>query len=285
LTKRTKNYYITQKFTPDVKESQPLKGSMENFLRVQNLSKFFGGLAAIHDVEFHVTQGEILSIIGPNGAGKTTLFNLLTGIYRPSRGEIFWQGEPIMHYSPHQIARRGIARTFQTTALFGELSVLDNVIIGHRCRLRSDLRDALLRTKRLRTEEKKSLDSAQEILSFVGLWDARKNSARNISQEGQKRLSIAMALATQPQLLLLDEPTGGLITEETGELMNLFLGIIKRGVTLCLIEHKMRVVMNVSNRVMVLNHGEKIAEGPPQEISRHPAVIEAYLGEEYAAPS
>ena len=255
---------------------------MSHLLRVRNLSKFFGGLAAIHDVDFHVNRGEILSIIGPNGAGKTTLFNLLTGIYHPSRGEVFFQDEPIMNCSPHQTARLGIARTFQTTALFGELSVLDNVIIGHRCRQSSGLWDALLKTKRLRREVDESLECAQEFLSFVGLAERQKDLARNISQEAQKRLSIVMALATRPQLLLLDEPTSGLITEETGDLMDLFLRIVKRGVTICLIEHKMRVVMNISDRVMVLNHGEKIAEGPPQEISRHRAVIEAYLGEEYA---
>lgn len=256
---------------------------MSHLLQVRNLSKFFGGLAAIHDVEFHVNRGEILGIIGPNGAGKTTLFNLLTGIHHPSRGEIFFQEEPITNFHPYQTARKGIARTFQTTVLFGELSVLDNVIIGHRCRMRAGLWDALLRTKRLRREKKESFACAQEILSFVGLWEHREDLTKNLSQEGQKLISIAMALATRPQLLLLDEPTSGLITEETGELMNLFLRIVKRGVTICLIEHKMRVVMNISDRVMVLHHGEKIAEGHPQEISRHPAVIEAYLGEEYIA--
>jgi len=256
---------------------------MSQLLRVRNLSKFFGGLAAVHAVDFHVSRGEILSIIGPNGAGKTTLFNLLTGIHPPSRGEIFFEDEPLMNQSPYQIARRGIARTFQTTVLFGELSVLDNVIIGHRCRLRSGLFSALLRNKRIRREEEESLGCADEILSFVDLLDQRRDLARNISQEAQKRLSIAMALATQPKLLLLDEPTGGLTTEETGALMNLFGGLIKRGITICLIEHKMRVVMKISQRVIVLNHGEKIAEGPPQEISRDPAVIAAYLGEGYAA--
>ena len=256
---------------------------MSYLLQVRNLSKFFGGLAAIHDVEFHVNGGEILSIIGPNGAGKTTLFNLLTGVHHPSRGEIIFQEEAITDYSPSQTARRGIARTFQTTVLFGELSVLDNVLIGHRCRMRSGIWDALLQTRRLRKEVEESLECTRETLSFVGLADYQNDLAKNVSQEAQKRLSIAMALATQPRLLLLDEPTSGLVTEETGELMNLFLRIVKRGITICLIEHKMRVVMNVSDRVIVLNHGEKIAEGPPQEISRHRAVIEAYLGEEYAA--
>lgn len=254
---------------------------MSKVLRVKDLTKFFGGLAAIHDVEFHVNQGEILSIIGPNGAGKTTLFNLITGIYPPSRGEVFLQNEPIVGCSPHQIARRGIARTFQTTILFGEHTVLDNVIIGHRCRTHANLWGALLRTKRTQKEEKESLSCAEEILSLTGLWAHRKDLAKNISQEAQKRLSIAMALATEPRLLLLGEPTSGLITEETGGLMDLFLSIIKRGITLCLIEHKMRVVMNVSDRIIVLNYGKKIAEGPPQEIRYHRAVIEAYLGEEY----
>jgi branched-chain amino acid transport system ATP-binding protein len=176
-----------------------------------------------------------------------------------------------------------MARTFQATVLFGDLSVLDNVLIGYRSQMGCGLWDAILQTGRLKREVRESLTQAEEILCFMGLGDHRNDLAKNISQEAQKRLSIATALAGKPKLLLLDEPTGGLITEETGELMTLLLQIAKRGTTVCLIEHKMRVVMNVSNRVMVLNHGEKIAEGPPHEISRHRGVIEAYLGEEYLA--
>jgi branched-chain amino acid transport system ATP-binding protein len=256
---------------------------MSQILIVRNLSKFFGGLAAILDLEFQLNQGEILSIIGPNGAGKTTLFNLLTGMVTPSSGEIIFQNELLSHLPPHKFTGRGIARTFQTNLLFGELPVLENVLMGCRSHLRSGLWDALLRTGRLKREERESLDRAEEILSFFGLWTMRGEVAKNISQEAQKRLSMAMALATQPKLLLLDEPTSGLITEETGDLIDLFLKIVERGVTLCLIEHKMRVVMRISHRVLVLNHGVKIAEGPPQEISRHQEVIEAYLGEEYCA--
>ena len=256
---------------------------MSHLLEVRNLSKNFGGLAAIHQVEFDVKEKEILSIIGPNGAGKTTLFNLLTGILGPSRGEIIFQNQPITHLPPYKISRRGIARTFQTTILFEELSVRDNLLIAYRSQMRSRLWDSLLRTGRLRREEEEALARVEEILSFVELQDEKSHLARNISQEAQKRLSIAMALVTNPRLLLLDEPTGGLIKEETGALMDLFLKIAVTGVTLCLIEHKMRVVMNISNRVVVLNHGMKIAEGPPQEISRHKEVIRAYLGEEYLA--
>jgi branched-chain amino acid transport system ATP-binding protein len=259
-------------------------GGMPNQIpQVRGLSKFFGGLAAIHEVDFHVCKGEILSIIGPNGAGKTTLFHLLTGVHPPSRGEILFQGYPITHRPPYEIARRGIARTFQTTLLFGELTVLDNVFMGYRSRMDCGLADALLRTRHLQKEERKCLDFSQEVLSFTGLWDQRGNLAKNISQEGQKRLSISMALATKPKLLLLDEPTGGMITEETASLMGLFREIVKRGVTVCLIEHKMRVVMSVSDRIVVLNHGIKIAEGPPKEISQNQAVIEAYLGDDYRA--
>ncbi len=252
-------------------------------LQVRDLCKFFGGLSAIHEVDFHVNEGEILSIIGPNGAGKTTLFHLLSGIHSPSRGQIFFQDQPVAHRPPHEIARRGIARTFQTTLLFGELTVLDNVFMGYRSRMDCGFADALLRTRRLKREERKCLAFSEEILSFTGLWDQRQDPAKNISQEAQKRLSIAMALATKPRLLLLDEPTGGLIPDETVSLTGLFRKIVNRGVTVCLIEHKMRVVMTVSDRILVLNHGVKIAEGPPMEISRNRAVIEAYLGDDYDA--
>jgi branched-chain amino acid transport system ATP-binding protein len=256
---------------------------MSQLLEVKHLSKFFGGLAAITDLGFHINQGEILSIIGPNGAGKTTLFNLLTGIASPSQGEILFQNKPITGLPSHLITRRGIVRTFQTTILFGDLSVEENILTGHRSQMDCGLWDAVLRTKRLKREVKESLAWVEEVLFFINLWGQRRELAKNISQEAQKRLSLAMALATKPKLLLLDEPTGGLITEETGDLMNLFLEIVKRGVTLCLIEHKMKVVMTASDRILVLNHGVKIAEGPPQEISRHKEVIEAYLGEEYSA--
>jgi len=252
-------------------------------LEILGLTKNFGGLTAVHNLNFHVDSGELLSVIGPNGSGKTTLFNLITGFYEPKSGRIRFNGNEITGFKPHQMARHGIGRTFQRTTIFKKNSVLENVIIGHRLHTRTGVWGAIFKTPATRREEQKVKEKAREILTFVGLLDRENQTAENITQEAQKRLSIAMALATGPKLLLLDEPTGGVNFEEIDGLIELVKKIQASGITLCIIEHKMRMVMNISDRVIALNHGEKIAEGTPQEIAGNEKVIKAYLGTRYVA--
>jgi branched-chain amino acid transport system ATP-binding protein len=254
---------------------------MSAILSVQGLSRFFGGLAAVSDLDFEVQTGEILSLIGPNGAGKTTVFNLITGTLLPSRGKVRFGAKEITGSKPHETAGYGIARTFQTTTLFPEESVLDNLMIGYRCRTRMGLWDALFQTERFRRDERKSREKAEEVLGFIGLADRAAEIAKNIPQESQKRLAVGLALATEPELLLLDEPMGGLTEEENVGMMNLIEKIRDQGISILLIEHKMKVVMKISDRIVVLNYGRKIAEGPPDGVSRNAEVIEAYLGAGY----
>ena len=255
---------------------------MSAILSVQGLSRFFGGLAAVSDLDFEVQAGEILSLIGPNGAGKTTVFNLITGTLLPSRGKIQFFENDITGLRPHETAGSGIARTFQTTTLFPDEAVLDNLMIGHRCRTRMGIWDALFQTGRSRQEERKSRQKAEEVLTFIGLADRASELAKNIPQESQKRLAVGLALATEPKLLLLDEPMGGLTEEENVGMMHLVEKIRGQGISILLIEHKMKVVMKISHRIVVLNYGRKIAQGPPEVVSRNPEVIEAYLGAGYA---
>jgi branched-chain amino acid transport system ATP-binding protein len=247
-------------------------------LEVSGLSKIFGGLTAVGGITFHVDAGEVLSIIGPNGAGKTTLFNLLTGIYRPSAGKIRFDGDEITGCKPYQATRYGIGRTFQRTTVFGDESVLDNIIIGQALHTKSGVWGSILRTGASRREERQVTENAREMLSFVGLSDKETSLAGNLTEEAQKRLSIAMVLATGPKLLLLDEPTGGVNLEEISGLIELVQKVRKSGVTICLIEHKMRMVMSISDRIVVLNYGEIIAEGTPKEVAENKEVIKAYLG-------
>ena len=255
---------------------------MGEILTVQGLTRHFGGLAAVMDLSFDVRAGEILSLIGPNGAGKTTVFNLITGTLLPTRGKVFFQDHEITGSRPHETTSFGIARTFQTTSLFDDETVLDNLIVSYHCRTRMGIWDAVFQTGRSREDERRCRQKAGEILEFIGLQDRASELARNIPQESQKRLALGLALVTEPKLLLLDEPTGGLTEEENISMMALIQKVRTRGITIFLIEHKMKIVMNISDRIVVLNYGEKIADGSPQEVGRNSAVIEAYLGAGYA---
>jgi branched-chain amino acid transport system ATP-binding protein len=252
-------------------------------LEVRGLTKVFGGLKAVSELDFHIESGELLSIIGPNGAGKTTLFNLLTGFYKPTSGAITFNGVNIGGSKPYQVTRCGISRTFQMTSIFKPRSVLENVLIGKSLHAKVGLWGSVLRTPATRREEKKTRERARDILSFVGLADLEDRMAGALTEEAQKRLSISMALATEPKLLLLDEPTGGVNMEEISGLIELVGKIRKEGITICLIEHKMRMVMSISDRIVVLNYGKKIAEGKPKEVAVNEEVIRAYLGARYAA--
>ncbi len=254
---------------------------MEAILKIQELTRFFGGLAAVRDLSFEVRSGEILSLIGPNGAGKTTVFNLITGTLLPTRGKVSFKNQDITGSRPYETTALGVARTFQTTSLFYEETVLDNLIVSYRCRTRMGFWDALLQTGRSRKDEQRSRQKAEEMLEFVGLRERAPDLARNIPQESQKRLAIGLAMVTDPKLLLLDEPMGGLTEEENISMMALIQKVRTRGISILLIEHKMKVVMNISDRIVVLNYGQKIAEGPPIEVGNNSAVIEAYLGAGY----
>ncbi len=252
-------------------------------LEVSNLSKRFGGLTAINELNFEVQTGELLSIIGPNGAGKSTLFNLLTGSYSSSSGTIRFEGKDITNRPPYEAARRGIARTFQQTTIFSRETVLSNIVIGQSLHFKTGILGAVLRTPGAGREERRAREKAEEILSFVGLFDFKDKQAGSLTEEAQKRLSIAMVLASGPKLLLLDEPTGGINLEEIGGLIQLVTKIWESGVTICLIEHKMRMVMSISSRIIVLNYGQNIAEGTPAEVAGNEEVIKAYLGARYVA--
>lgn len=249
-------------------------------LEVKNMTKNFGGISALTDVSFSINEGDIFGLIGPNGAGKTTMFNMITNIFEPTSGEIIFKGENITGLKPFKITEKGICRTYQNIRLFSQMSALNNVMVGGHSQTRSGVFSSVFRTKTQRNEEKMLQEKAEELLDFVGLLEHKDTIAENLAYGQQRRLEIARALASNPKLLLLDEPAAGMNEKETDSLYDLIKMVQSRGITVLIIEHDMPLVMKLCDRIAVLNFGEKLAEGTPEEIQNNEAVIEAYLGKE-----
>lgn len=250
-------------------------------LRVEQVRKTFGGLVALNNVTFNVEPGQIKAVIGPNGAGKTTLFNIIAGVFTPDTGEVQLEDHRITGSRPHQIARLGLSRTFQAVSLFPQMTVLENVMVGRHCRTRSGMLASALRLPRQRREEAAMRDDAMERLAFVGMTDQAEQPVGDLSFGQRRMIELARALATEPRIVLLDEPASGLNSRETDDLCELIVKTRDSGVTVLLVEHDMSLVMEVSDDILVLNFGEPIAEGDPASVRGNPKVVEVYLGGEF----